>query len=108
MGTVTIESDDSFLYEIEVNGTSEIKPWLRSFGSSARCSSPAPFAWSSSRNGRRLPLIMSQNPFEKIFNYQIMTRLEETDSIAITAQERGWLKMMLVHPEALTPLRLKP
>lgn len=43
---------------------------------------------------------MSQNPFEKIFNYQIITRLEETDSIAITAQERGWLKMMLVHPEA--------
>ena len=52
---------------------------------------------------------MSQNPFEKIFNYQIMTRLEETDSIAITAQERGWLKMMLVHPEAnaFTPETLK-
>ncbi|MGG3281779.1 WYL domain-containing protein [Paenibacillus solani] len=53
---------------------------------------------------------MSQNPFEKIFNYQIMTRLEETDSIAITTQERGWLKMMLVHPEtanAFTPETLK-
>ena len=40
MGTVTIESDDSFLYEIEVNGTSEIKPWLRSFGSSREVLKP--------------------------------------------------------------------
>lgn len=39
-GTVTIESDDSFLYEIEVNGTSEIKPWLRSFGSSCEVLKP--------------------------------------------------------------------
>ena len=40
MGTITLESESSFLYEIEVNGTSEIKPWLRSFGSSCEVLQP--------------------------------------------------------------------
>lgn len=31
---------DSFLYEIEVNGTFEIRPWLRSFGSSCEVLEP--------------------------------------------------------------------
>ncbi|MCR2804115.1 WYL domain-containing protein [Paenibacillus soyae] len=35
------------------------------------------------------------NPFEKIFNYQIISRLEETGSYALTSQERSWLKAML-------------
>ncbi|MDQ8738961.1 WYL domain-containing protein [Paenibacillus sp. LHD-38] len=38
------------------------------------------------------------NPFEKIFNYQILSRLEESGTFIITAHERGWLKMMLQHP----------
>lgn len=53
---------------------------------------------------------MTLSLFEKIFNYQIMTRLDETDSIAITNQERTWLKMMLAHPEtinAFTPVTLE-
>ncbi|WP_106766764.1 WYL domain-containing protein [Paenibacillus faecalis] len=44
---------------------------------------------------------MRMNLFEKIFNYQIMTRLDESDSIAITSQERSWLKTMLAHSEAV-------
>lgn len=40
------------------------------------------------------------NPFEKIFNYQIMSRLGELDAIAVTAHERAWLKTMLSHPAA--------
>jgi predicted DNA-binding transcriptional regulator YafY len=40
------------------------------------------------------------NPFEKIFNYQIISRLTEAGSIAITAHERIWLKTMLAHPAA--------
>ena len=46
------------------------------------------------------------NPFEKIFNYQIISRLDETDSIVLTTQERSWLKTMLEHPAsaaAFTP-----
>ncbi|MCM3786452.1 WYL domain-containing transcriptional regulator [Neobacillus mesonae] len=39
-GTVTEESEASFLYEITVNGTTEIKPWLRSFGSSCEVLAP--------------------------------------------------------------------
>lgn len=39
-GTITWESEDSFLYEIQVNGTTEIKPWLRSFGSSCEVLTP--------------------------------------------------------------------
>lgn len=37
------------------------------------------------------------NLFEKIFNYQIISRLDETSSFALTAQERTWLRMMLGH-----------
>ncbi|WP_127587214.1 helix-turn-helix transcriptional regulator [Paenibacillus koleovorans] len=40
-GTVTEESDESFVYEIVVNGIYEIKPWLRSFGSSCEVLEPA-------------------------------------------------------------------
>ncbi|WP_440116928.1 WYL domain-containing protein [Paenibacillus sp. QZ-Y1] len=46
------------------------------------------------------------NLFEKMFNYQIMTRLNETGLFTWTAQERAWLRMMLNHPaapEALNP-----
>ncbi|WP_128100581.1 YafY family protein [Paenibacillus sp. DCT19] len=39
-GTITPESNDTFLYEIRVNGTTEIKPWLRSFGSSCEVLAP--------------------------------------------------------------------
>jgi predicted DNA-binding transcriptional regulator YafY len=38
------------------------------------------------------------NPFEKIFNYQIITLLDEAGSLALTSQERSWLKTMLMHP----------
>ncbi|MCR2804116.1 helix-turn-helix transcriptional regulator [Paenibacillus soyae] len=40
-GTVTDETDETFLYEITVNGLTEIKPWLRSFGSSCEVLEPA-------------------------------------------------------------------
>lgn len=40
-GTITEESEESFLYEIMVNGIYEIKPWLRSFGSSCEVLQPA-------------------------------------------------------------------
>ena len=46
------------------------------------------------------------NPFEKIFNYQLSSRLEETGVYTLTSQERSWLKSMLEHPaarEALEP-----
>lgn len=46
------------------------------------------------------------NLFEKIFNYQIISRLDETGSFALTGQERTWLKMMLAHAasaDAFTP-----
>ncbi|OBZ15178.1 YafY family protein [Bacillus sp. FJAT-26390] len=39
-GAIVEESDDSFVYEIEVNGTIEIKPWIRSFGSSCEVLAP--------------------------------------------------------------------
>lgn len=39
-GIITPETDHSFLYEIQVNGTTEIKPWLRSFGSSCEILAP--------------------------------------------------------------------
>lgn len=39
-GVITEESDMSFLYEIMVNGITEIKPWLRSFGSSCEVLAP--------------------------------------------------------------------
>lgn len=40
-GVITEESEDSFIYEIMVNGITEIKPWLRSFGSSCEVLEPA-------------------------------------------------------------------
>lgn len=40
------------------------------------------------------------NPFEKIFNFQILSRLDEAGSLALTSQERSWLKTMLLHPAA--------
>ncbi|MCD9020206.1 helix-turn-helix transcriptional regulator [Cohnella silvisoli] len=40
-GTITEETDSTFLYEITVNGIFEIKPWLRSFGSSCEVIEPA-------------------------------------------------------------------
>ncbi|MED1953307.1 WYL domain-containing protein [Brevibacillus centrosporus] len=50
------------------------------------------------------------NPFEKIFNYQVISRLEESGTIPFTSHERAWLKRMLAHPaasEALTPATLQ-
>ncbi|GAA3411486.1 WYL domain-containing protein [Paenibacillus hodogayensis] len=54
------------------------------------------------------------NPFEKIFNYQIISRLEDSGTFMATSHERAWLKAMLAHPaaeeafapETLTKLRL--
>jgi len=40
-GTIREESESTFLYEITVNGIYEIKPWLRSFGSSCEVLEPA-------------------------------------------------------------------
>lgn len=42
-GEIADEDDHSFIYEITVNGTTEIKPWLRSFGSSCEILEPAYF-----------------------------------------------------------------
>lgn len=44
------------------------------------------------------------HPFEKIFNYQLSSRLEETGVYTLTSQERAWLKSMLEHPAALQAL----
>lgn len=46
------------------------------------------------------------NLFEKIFNHQIITRLEDSGTFMVTSHERAWLKTMLEHPaaaEAFTP-----
>lgn len=40
------------------------------------------------------------NPFEKIYNFQINSRLDEVGSLALTSQERSWLKTMLQHPSS--------
>jgi predicted DNA-binding transcriptional regulator YafY len=40
------------------------------------------------------------NLFEKIFNYQIISRLEDSGTLLVTAHERGWLKSMLQHDAA--------
>ncbi|MCM3629365.1 WYL domain-containing protein [Paenibacillus glycanilyticus] len=40
------------------------------------------------------------NLFEKIFNYRMMAQLDEHGALAVTAQERRWLLMMLEHPDA--------
>lgn len=39
-GGIVYEDDETFIYEITVNGTTEIKPWLRSFGSSCEVLEP--------------------------------------------------------------------
>ncbi|WP_010497297.1 WYL domain-containing protein [Paenibacillus elgii] len=39
-GQITEEDEASFIYEIKVHGTTEIKPWLRSFGSSCEVLAP--------------------------------------------------------------------
>lgn len=41
------------------------------------------------------------NLFEKIFNYQIISRLSDSGTFMITSQERAWLKTMLEHPSAV-------
>lgn len=41
-GRIVDEDESSFVYEITVNGTTEIKPWLRSFGSSCEILEPVP------------------------------------------------------------------
>ncbi|RAP74934.1 WYL domain-containing protein [Paenibacillus montanisoli] len=40
------------------------------------------------------------NPFEKIFNYQVISRLENSGTFMVTSHERSWLKLMLRHPAA--------
>ncbi|WP_058302936.1 WYL domain-containing protein [Gorillibacterium timonense] len=40
------------------------------------------------------------NPFEKIFNYQIISRLDDSGTFMVTSHERAWLKTMLEHPAA--------
>ncbi|WP_308637858.1 helix-turn-helix transcriptional regulator [Paenibacillus silvisoli] len=42
-GQIVEEEEHSFIYEITVNGTTEIKPWLRSFGSSCEVLEPISF-----------------------------------------------------------------
>lgn len=39
-GQIVTEDEHSFIFEITVNGTTEIKPWLRSFGSSCEILEP--------------------------------------------------------------------
>lgn len=40
------------------------------------------------------------NLFEKIFNYQLLARLDEGGAVMVTSHERVWLKAMLAHPAA--------
>lgn len=40
------------------------------------------------------------NLFEKIFNHQILSRLEDSGTFMVTSHERAWLKTMLHHPAA--------
>lgn len=40
------------------------------------------------------------NLFEKIFNHQIISRLEDSGTFTVTSHERTWLKTMLQHPAA--------
>ncbi|MFE5321223.1 WYL domain-containing protein [Paenibacillus sp. NPDC056579] len=40
------------------------------------------------------------NLFEKIFNYQVISRLDDSGTITVTSHERAWLKTMLEHPAA--------
>lgn len=53
------------------------------------------------------------NPFEKIFNYQIVSKLDDSGTFMVTSHERSWLKAMLeggaaehaFTPETLAKLR---
>lgn len=38
--------------------------------------------------------------FEKIFSYQILSRLEDSGTFMVTSHERAWLKTMIAHPAA--------
>ncbi|WP_051541103.1 hypothetical protein [Caldalkalibacillus mannanilyticus] len=40
------------------------------------------------------------NLFEKIHNYQILSRLEKSNTYLLTSLEKSWLKTMLNHPDA--------
>jgi predicted DNA-binding transcriptional regulator YafY len=40
------------------------------------------------------------NLFEKIFNHQILSHLEDSGTFMVTSHERAWLKSMLEHPAA--------
>ncbi|MDR9857357.1 WYL domain-containing protein [Paenibacillus sp. VCA1] len=40
------------------------------------------------------------NLFEKVFNHQIISRLEDSGTFMVTSHERAWLKTMLEHPAA--------
>ncbi|MBY0011720.1 WYL domain-containing protein [Paenibacillus typhae] len=40
------------------------------------------------------------NPFEKIFNYRVLSRLEDSGAFLSTSHERSWLKLMLEHPSS--------
>ncbi|CAM4245141.1 WYL domain-containing protein [Paenibacillus phoenicis] len=40
------------------------------------------------------------NLFEKNFNHQIISRLEDSGTFTVTSHERAWLKTMLNHPAA--------
>lgn len=40
------------------------------------------------------------NLFEKIFNHQIISRLDDSGTFMVTSHERAWLKTMLDHPAA--------
>lgn len=40
------------------------------------------------------------NPFEKVFNYQLMNSLDSSGIFIVTAKERAWLKLMLNQPAA--------
>ncbi|TYP68341.1 WYL domain-containing protein [Paenibacillus methanolicus] len=44
------------------------------------------------------------NLFEKMFNYQVMAKLGESGTVALTRHERAWLKSMLTHPAAESAL----
>lgn len=40
------------------------------------------------------------NLFEKVFNHQIISRLEDSGTFMVTSHEKSWLKTMLEHPAA--------
>ncbi|MBB3112017.1 hypothetical protein FHS18_004095 [Paenibacillus phyllosphaerae] len=42
--------------------------------------------------------------FEKVFNYQVLSRIRDAGAIALTRHERAWLRTMLHHPAAADAL----